>query len=57
MNKEQIVSMALYATRKVNNPNVCIKSFASTFVCVCKDCMKKDFENIEKLTKEINNYE
>ena len=33
------ISIQLFSSWMVNNPDICIKDMGSTFACVCKECM------------------
>lgn len=48
MDKALENSLVISNAGLVNNPNVCIKNFGSTFVCVCEDCKEMYQERIKQ---------
>ena len=39
----------------INNPNICIKNFGATIVCVCKECSEEFLKEIESMSECMDN--
>lgn len=49
----QKASLAVMEAGMVNNPNVCIEGFGSTFVCICPTCTAERSKKTEELLTRL----
>lgn len=52
MDKASQNTMILANAGLINNPNICIKNFGATIVCVCADCQTESIKKIEDLIED-----
>lgn len=54
MNKASQATMTLSQAGLINNPNICIKNYGATVVCVCKPCMEEIEQRMADFIKQLS---